>query len=119
MPAQTGPIKVLIADDNEKARRELIELLRFEDVQVVGESTLGTAAFTWADHLSVDIVLVAVAEPLARSLRTNVTTAGTILRTSTRAISTTCHTTGSFHSRRFASRICGSSRWYLSPLVAI
>lgn len=67
---QAGPIKVLIADDNEKARDALIEQLRFEDVQVVGESTLGAAAFTWAAHLNVDVVLVAVGEPLARSLQT-------------------------------------------------
>src|SRR5262245_49052077 len=67
---QTGPIKVLIADDNEKARDALIEQLRFADIQVVGESSLGAATYTWAEHLNVDVVLVNVGEPLARSLRT-------------------------------------------------
>jgi cytochrome P450 len=70
MATQPVPIKVLVVDDNEKARDALIELLRFDDVQVVGESTLGAAAYTWAEHLNVDLVLVAVGEPLARALRT-------------------------------------------------
>src|SRR5688572_26940296 len=61
---RTGPIKVLVADDNEKARDALIEQLRFEDVQVVGESSLGTAAYTWAAHLDVDLVLVTVNQPV-------------------------------------------------------
>ncbi len=65
-----NPIKVLVVDDNEKARDRLIEQLRFEDVEVVGESTLGAAAFTWAEHLSVDLVVVAIEEPVARALRT-------------------------------------------------
>lgn len=65
-----NPIKVLVVDDNEKARDRLIEQLRFEDVEVVGESTLGAAAFTWAEHLNVDLVVVAVEEPVARALRT-------------------------------------------------
>ena len=62
--------RVLVVDDNEQARDALIELLRFQDIEVVGESTFGAAAFTWADQLDVDVVLVSVEEPVARSLRT-------------------------------------------------
>lgn len=65
-----NPIKVLVVDDNEKARDRVIEQLRFEDIEVVGESTLGAAAFTWAEHLNVDAVVVAIEEPVARALRT-------------------------------------------------
>ncbi|MDP9470789.1 MAG: AAA family ATPase [Chloroflexota bacterium] len=64
------PIKVLVVDDNEKTRHRLIEQLRFEDVEVSGESILGAAAFTWAEHLDVDVVLVSIEEPVARALRT-------------------------------------------------
>ena len=63
-------VKVLVVDDDERGRDRLIELIRFADVQVVGESTLGAAAYTWASQLDVDVVLVAVGEPIARSLRT-------------------------------------------------
>src|SRR4051812_27130530 len=62
--------RVLIVDDNEKNRDHLIELLRFDDVEVVGESTYGAAAFTWAQQLDVDVVIVGIEEPVARSLRT-------------------------------------------------
>src|SRR5215213_2872816 len=62
--------RVLVVDDNEQARDALIELLRFQDIEVVGESTFGAAAFTWADQLDVDVVLVTIEEPVARSLRT-------------------------------------------------
>src|SRR3954451_20482649 len=62
--------RVLVVDDNEQARDALIELLRFRDIDVVGESTFGAAAYTWAEQLNVDVVLVAVEEPVARSLRT-------------------------------------------------
>jgi pilus assembly protein CpaE len=65
-----NPIRVLVVDDNEKARDRLIDQLRFEDVEVVGESTLGAAAFTWAEHLNVDLIVVAIEEPVARALRT-------------------------------------------------
>ena len=63
-------VKVLVVDDNEKTRDGLIAQLRFEDIEVVGESTLGAAAFTWAGRLDVDIVIVAIEEPVARGLRT-------------------------------------------------
>ncbi len=63
-------VKVLVVDDDEKARRRLIGQFRFPDVQVVGESTLGAAAYTWAEQLDVDVVVVAVEEPVARALRT-------------------------------------------------
>ena len=63
-------IKILIVDDNEKTRDKLIEQLRFEDVAVVGESSFGAAAYTWAQQLEVDVVIVSIEEPIARSLRT-------------------------------------------------
>ena len=62
--------RVLIVDDSERSRDKLIEMLRFEDIEVVGESTFGAAAFTWAQQLDVDVIIVAVEEPVARSLRT-------------------------------------------------
>jgi pilus assembly protein CpaE len=62
--------KVLVVDDNEQTRDKLIELLRFDDVEVVGESTYGAAAYTWANQLDVDVIIVATEEPVARSLRT-------------------------------------------------
>lgn len=63
-------IKILIVDDNEKTRDKLIDQLRFEDVTVVGESNFGAAAYTWAQQLDVDVVIVSIEEPIARSLRT-------------------------------------------------
>ncbi len=65
-----GVVKVLVVDDDERARDRLIEHLRFKDVQVVGESTLGAAAYTWAEQLEVDVVVVSIQEPVARALRT-------------------------------------------------
>jgi pilus assembly protein CpaE len=62
--------RILVVDDNERTRDELIELLRFPDMDVVGESTFGAAAYTWAEQLNVDVVLVTIEEPVARSLRT-------------------------------------------------
>jgi pilus assembly protein CpaE len=64
------PIKILIVDDNQKSRDKLIEQLRFEDVSVVGESSFGAAAYTWAQQLDVDVIIVMIDEPIARSLRT-------------------------------------------------
>jgi pilus assembly protein CpaE len=63
-------IKILIVDDNQKSRDKLIEQLRFEDVSVVGESSFGAAAYTWAQQLDVDVIIVMIDEPIARSLRT-------------------------------------------------
>lgn len=63
-------IKILIVDDDEKTRDKLIDQLRFEDVSVVGESSFGAAAYTWAEQLDVDLVIVSIEEPVARSLRT-------------------------------------------------
>jgi pilus assembly protein CpaE len=62
--------RILVVDDNEKTRDRLIELLRFDDIEVVGESTYGAAAYTWARQLNVDVVLVTIDEPVARALRT-------------------------------------------------
>jgi len=66
----TPSTRVLIVDDSEKTRDTLIELLRFDDIEVVGESTFGAAAYTWADRLDVDVVVMTIEEPVARSLRT-------------------------------------------------
>jgi pilus assembly protein CpaE len=62
--------RVLIVDDNERTRDQLIELLRFDDIEIAGESTFGAAAYTWAQQLDVDVVIVSIQEPVARSLRT-------------------------------------------------
>lgn len=62
--------KVLVVDDNEKVRDDLIEQLRYQDIEVVGESTFGAAAYTWAQQLDVDVVVISIEEPVARSLRT-------------------------------------------------
>jgi pilus assembly protein CpaE len=62
--------KVLVVDDNEKVRDDLIEQLRYQDIEVVGESTFGAAAYTWAQQLEVDVVVISIEEPVARSLRT-------------------------------------------------
>src|SRR6476619_6198811 len=69
-PMTTPSTRVLIVDDSEKTRDTLIELLRFDDIEVVGESTFGAAAYTWADRLDVDVVVMTIEEPVARSLRT-------------------------------------------------
>jgi pilus assembly protein CpaE len=63
-------IKILIVDDNEKARDKLIEQLRFDGMTVVGESGYGAAAYTWAEQLDIDVVIVSIEEPMARALRT-------------------------------------------------
>jgi pilus assembly protein CpaE len=63
-------IKILIVDDNERTRDKLIEQLRFDGMTVVGESNYGAAAYTWAEQLDVDVVMVSIEEPMARALRT-------------------------------------------------
>jgi pilus assembly protein CpaE len=63
-------IKILIVDDNDKARDKLIDQLRFDGVAVVGESGYGAAAYTWAQQLDIDVVIVSIEEPMARALRT-------------------------------------------------
>jgi|GEM_PF-203670 len=65
-----GTIDVLVVDDSDEARDRIIEELRYPDLRIVGESTFGTAANTWADQLKVDVVIVAIEEPVARALRT-------------------------------------------------
>lgn len=63
-------VKVLIVDDNDKARAKLIDQLRYPDITIVGESSFGNAAVSWASRLDVDVVIVAVEEPVVRGLRT-------------------------------------------------
>jgi pilus assembly protein CpaE len=63
-------IKILIVDDNEKTRDKLIDQLRFDGIEVVGESGYGAAAYTWAQQLDIDVVIVSIEEPMARALRT-------------------------------------------------
>jgi pilus assembly protein CpaE len=66
----TGTVNVLIVDDNDKTRAKLIDQLRYADIRIVGESSFGTAASSWASQLDVDVVIVAIDEPIARALRT-------------------------------------------------
>jgi pilus assembly protein CpaE len=63
-------IKILIVDENEKTRDKLIDQLRFDGMTVVGESGYGAAAYTWAQQLDIDVVIVSIEEPMARALRT-------------------------------------------------
>jgi pilus assembly protein CpaE len=63
-------VNILIVDDNDKARAKLIDQLRYPDIRIVGESPFGTAAVSWASRLDVDVVMVAVEEPVVRGLRT-------------------------------------------------
>lgn len=63
-------VKVLIVDDNDKARARLIDQLRYPDITIVGESPFGNAAVSWASRLEVDVVIVSVEEPVVRGLRT-------------------------------------------------
>lgn len=65
-----GTVNILIVDDNERARTRLIEHLRYPDLRIVGESSFGAAAASWAAQLNVDVVIVAIEEPIARALRT-------------------------------------------------
>jgi pilus assembly protein CpaE len=63
-------VNILIVDDNDKARAKLIDQLRYPDINIVGESSFGTAAVSWASRLDVDVIIVAVEEPVVRGLRT-------------------------------------------------
>jgi AmiR/NasT family two-component response regulator len=62
-----GTVNVLIVDDNDKTRAKLIDQLRYSDIRIVGESSFGTAASSWASQLDVDVVIVAIDEPIARA----------------------------------------------------
>src|ERR687890_461341 len=63
-------VNVLIVDDNDKTRAKLVDQLRYSDIRIVGESSFGTVASSWAHQLRVDVVIVAIDEPIARALRT-------------------------------------------------
>lgn len=63
-------VNILIVDDNDKARAKLIDQLRYPDINIVGESPFGNAAVSWASRLDVDVIIVAVEEPVVRGLRT-------------------------------------------------
>jgi pilus assembly protein CpaE len=63
-------VNILIVDDNENARAKLIDQLRYADIRIIGESSFGTSASSWASELDVDVIIVAIDEPIARALRT-------------------------------------------------
>jgi pilus assembly protein CpaE len=63
-------VNVLIVDDNDKTRAKLVDQLRYSDIRIVGESSFGTVASSWAYQLRVDVVIVAIEEPIARALKT-------------------------------------------------
>jgi pilus assembly protein CpaE len=63
-------VNVLIVDDNDKTRAKLVDQLRYSDIRIVGESSFGTVASSWAHQLRVDVVIVAIDEPIARALKT-------------------------------------------------
>ena len=63
-------VNVLIVDDNDKTRAKLVDQLRYSDIRIVGESSFGAVASSWASQLRVDVVIVAIDEPIARALRT-------------------------------------------------
>jgi pilus assembly protein CpaE len=63
-------VNVLIVDDNDKTRAKLVDQLRYADIRIVGESSFGAAASSWSNYLGVDVVIVAIDEPIARALRT-------------------------------------------------
>ncbi len=61
MARRAESIEVLIADDDDQFRRELIDILSTDaDVVVVGEATDGEAAVAMAADLVPDIVLIDV-----------------------------------------------------------
>jgi pilus assembly protein CpaE len=66
----TSTVNVLIVDDNDKTRAKLVDQLRYSDIRIVGESSFGAAAASWSSYLGVDVVIVAIDEPIARALRT-------------------------------------------------
>ena len=63
-------VNVLIVDDNDKTRAKLVDQLRYADIRIVGESSFGAAASSWSSYLGVDVVIVAIDEPIARALKT-------------------------------------------------
>lgn len=63
-------IKVLLVDENREALATLNKQLNFADVSVIGEAGFGPVAYTWANQLQPDVVVVGVEEPIARALQT-------------------------------------------------
>jgi pilus assembly protein CpaE len=63
-------VNILIVDDNDKTRAKLVDQLRYADIRIVGESSFGAAASSWSSYLGVDVVIVAIDEPIARALKT-------------------------------------------------
>lgn len=65
------PLKILIVDPHPDAVAGLRRALNaFSDLEVVGDAGFGPVASTWAHTLEPTLVLVAVEEPLTRSLTT-------------------------------------------------
>lgn len=75
--ALTGPIRVLIADDNTVVRRGLRSLLETSsDVEVVGEASDGVLAESMARTLRPDVVLLDVRMPRQDGIQTARSIAG-------------------------------------------
>lgn len=63
-------VRVLLVDESREALAALNKQFTFADVVVAGESAFGPVAYTWANQLKPDIVVVAVEDPVARALKT-------------------------------------------------
>ncbi len=61
--SQDGPIRLLIADDHEVARRGVRALLEGSGIEVVGEVTSGPAAVDFALRLPLDVILMDIRMP--------------------------------------------------------
>src|SRR3990172_8866107 len=62
-------IRLLLVDDSAESRRFNKERLNFENLNIVGEATLGNEAFTACQDLKPDAILLTMEEPLTRALR--------------------------------------------------
>ena len=70
-PPREGPIRVVVVDDHELARRTIIRVLRQAgDVEVVGEAADGTEALAMVRQVAADVVLLDVSMPVMGGLET-------------------------------------------------